>query len=83
MPEINATTAHPEANEEAEIWTLRLYVAGHAPRSLRAVKNIHEICAERIDALLADLRSAADNEDLTAAAEAAVQLQDHLTTLMG
>lgn len=39
--------------------------------------------AERIDALLADLRSAADNEDLTAAAEAAVQLQDHLTTLMG
>ena len=39
--------------------------------------------AERIDALLGDLRSAADNEDLTAAAEAAVQLQDHLTTLMG
>jgi circadian clock protein KaiB len=29
----------------ADIFTLRLYVAGQTPRSLRAVENIQKICA--------------------------------------
>ncbi|WP_426102153.1 circadian clock KaiB family protein [Massilia sp. TSP1-1-2] len=34
---------------DADQWTLRLYVAGRGPRSLRAVANIHKICADRLD----------------------------------
>ncbi len=49
----------------------------------RFTHTLRDADAEGIDTLLGDLRSAADNEDLTAAAEAAVQIQDHLTTLMG
>jgi circadian clock protein KaiB len=30
-------------------WTLRLYVAGQTPRSLRAIANIKRICSERLD----------------------------------
>jgi hypothetical protein len=49
----------------------------------RFTHTLRDADAEGIDTLLGDLRSAADNEDLTAAAEAAVQIQDHLTSLMG
>ncbi len=38
------------AGAEAELWTLRLYVAGQSPRSQRAVANLQRICAEDIDA---------------------------------
>lgn len=31
---------------DADLWLLRLYVAGQTPRSLRAVVNIQKICAE-------------------------------------
>lgn len=34
----------PESDEEQ--WTLRLFIAGHTPRSLRAVVNIQKICTE-------------------------------------
>jgi len=41
----------PEAPAaDAECWTLRLYVAGQSPRSLRAVANLRRICAEDLDA---------------------------------
>lgn len=30
-------------------WILRLYIAGHTPRSLHAVANMHRICAEELD----------------------------------
>jgi circadian clock protein KaiB len=30
----------------ADIWVLRLYVAGQSPRSLRALANIRKICSE-------------------------------------
>lgn len=36
------------ASSDAEYWTLRLYVAGQTPRSLRAVANVHKICAEQL-----------------------------------
>lgn len=32
-----------------DAWRLRLYVAGQTVRSLRAVANIHKLCAERLD----------------------------------
>lgn len=35
------------ASSDAE-WVLRLYVAGQSPRSLRAVTNVHKICAEQL-----------------------------------
>jgi circadian clock protein KaiB len=34
---------------DADTWVLRLYVAGHTVRSLRAVANIQKICAEQLD----------------------------------
>lgn len=33
-----------------DTWKLRLYIAGQTPRSLRAVANIHALCASRVDA---------------------------------
>ena len=32
-----------------ERWDLRLYVAGHTDKSLRAIKNLHRICAEHLE----------------------------------
>ena len=43
----DATTA---AADVAEMWILRLYVAGQSPRSLRAVANLQRLCAEELDA---------------------------------
>lgn len=31
-----------------EFWELRLYVAGHTERSIRAIKNLNRICAEHL-----------------------------------
>ena len=45
-----ATAAAEAAAAEAERWILRLYVAGQSPRSLRAVANLHRLCAQDIDA---------------------------------
>jgi len=42
-----ATAAGADA---AELWILRLYVAGQSPRSLRAVANLRRLCAEELDA---------------------------------
>jgi circadian clock protein KaiB len=46
----NPTTASPvqAAAGRYERWTLRLYVAGQTPRSLRAVANLERICAEQL-----------------------------------
>ncbi len=33
----------------AEMWQLRLYVAGQTPKSLRAIENICRICAEHLE----------------------------------
>jgi circadian clock protein KaiB len=33
----------------AELWTLRLYVAGQTPRSARAFANLKRICEERLN----------------------------------
>ncbi len=32
-----------------EFWELRLYVAGQTERSLRAIRNLHRICAEHLE----------------------------------
>jgi hypothetical protein len=49
----------------------------------RFVHTLTTADAERINSLLADLRIAADAEDLSAAAEATVQLRDELRGLIG
>jgi hypothetical protein len=49
----------------------------------RFVHTLTSADAERINSLLADLRIAADAEDLSAAAEATVQLRDELRGLIG
>ena len=33
---------------EAEVWHLRLYVAGQSPKSLRAFANLKELCEEHL-----------------------------------
>lgn len=41
----------PDAGAAADdCWTLRLYVAGQSPRSLRALANLQRLCAEELDA---------------------------------
>lgn len=37
------------ADAGADYWTLRLYVAGQSPRSLRAVANLRRMRAEELD----------------------------------
>jgi circadian clock protein KaiB len=39
---------HGIAEVEAEIWQLRLYVAGQSPKSLRAFANLKELCDEHL-----------------------------------
>jgi circadian clock protein KaiB len=35
-----------EAEQESEIWELRLYVAGQSPKSVAAFTNLKDICEE-------------------------------------
>jgi circadian clock protein KaiB len=37
-------TLSPEPEYTEECWCLRLYVAGQSPRSLKAFKNLKELC---------------------------------------
>ncbi len=41
---------HESVAAAADCWTLRLYVAGQSPRSLRALANLQRLCAEELDA---------------------------------
>ena len=36
------------ANGHEKVWKLRLYVAGHTPRSIAAIDNLKRICADHI-----------------------------------
>ena len=36
-------------SSETEHWDLRLYVAGHADKSLRAINNLKRICKEHLE----------------------------------
>jgi circadian clock protein KaiB len=38
----------PDANP-VQYWDLRLYVAGHTEKSLRAIKNLNRICTEHLE----------------------------------
>jgi circadian clock protein KaiB len=38
----------PAAVVEAEVWYLRLYIAGQSPRSLRAFVNLKALCDEHL-----------------------------------
>jgi circadian clock protein KaiB len=40
--------AGPTVGEEADLWHLRLYVAGQSPKSLRAFANLTELCDEHL-----------------------------------
>ena len=33
---------------EAEVWRLRLYVAGQSPKSLTAIRNLRKVCEEHL-----------------------------------
>lgn len=41
----NPATAHPG---NTEIWDFRLYVAGHAPRSVAAIENLEALCEKHM-----------------------------------
>ena len=47
-----AKKARPEpptgANGEAEVWELRLYIAGQTPRSVAAFANLKKLCEEHL-----------------------------------
>lgn len=42
----DASTSTP--SEDDEIFDLRLYVAGHSPRSVRALENLRKVCDEHL-----------------------------------
>lgn len=41
-------TAGADASEPVERFELRLYVAGHSPKSVRAIDNLRAICEEHL-----------------------------------
>jgi len=43
-----ADSARATPVEDADIWNLRLYVAGQTPRSLSAFANLKRLCEERL-----------------------------------
>jgi circadian clock protein KaiB len=46
---VNATDHTSRAPvEEADVWYLRLYVAGQSPKSLHAVANLKRLCEEHL-----------------------------------
>jgi circadian clock protein KaiB len=40
--------ADTEAPPEAELWSLRLYVAGQTPKCIAAVRNLNDFCEEHL-----------------------------------
>ncbi|MBK1724754.1 circadian clock KaiB family protein [Thiocystis violacea] len=44
---MNSPTTAPDP-ADAEIWTLRLYVAGETPKSITAFANLKRICEEHL-----------------------------------
>jgi circadian clock protein KaiB len=38
----------PESEPVADHWMLRLYIAGHTPKSVTAVANLKKLCAEQL-----------------------------------
>lgn len=36
-------------HDDADTWTLRLYVAGQTPRSVAAIANLRKFCADHLD----------------------------------
>ena len=39
-------TFHDDGSDSPEMYELRLYLAGHSPRSVRAVENLRHTCEE-------------------------------------
>lgn len=44
------TAITPTDQDEDERWSLRLYVAGQSPKSLRAFANLKQLCEEHLPA---------------------------------
>lgn len=40
---------HTTCNHNGETWILRLYVAGHTPKSVTAFANLKKICEEHLE----------------------------------
>jgi circadian clock protein KaiB len=45
MARVEQATARPKADDQ---WHLRLYVAGHTPRSVTALSNLKKVCEEHL-----------------------------------
>ena len=43
-----APEEHDPALPEGHVWELRLYVAGHTPKSVKAFANLKKICEEHL-----------------------------------
>lgn len=43
-----AAEVEPHKEKEEACWQLRLYVAGHTPKSVAAFANLHKICDEHL-----------------------------------
>ena len=43
-----ASPVHSDPAADSEVWELRLYVAGHSPRSVAAFTNLRKICEEHL-----------------------------------
>ena len=43
-----ATEVEAQKKKEEACWQLRLYVAGHTPKSVAAFANLHKICDEHL-----------------------------------
>ncbi len=44
----NAELSSKNNQGAEEVWELRLYVAGHSPKSIAAFANLKKICAEKL-----------------------------------
>jgi circadian clock protein KaiB len=48
VPTKTKTTTKPAKSPEAEVWNLRLYVAGQTPKCMTAFANLKRICEEHL-----------------------------------
>jgi circadian clock protein KaiB len=80
----------PAVSQDEEMWHLRLYVAGHSPKSLQAYANLKKLCEEhlagRYEIEIVDLEqdpSVARTDDILAVPTLVRRLPEPLRTVIG
>jgi circadian clock protein KaiB len=48
MPRKKSGTSQSRARPSERTWELRLYIAGHTPKSIEAIANLKRICEEHL-----------------------------------